>query len=259
MNRKLNLSLLNLQKVTLNMPRFTLAWLAFMVAMPIVDWATQGQIYPQLATVGVLLQMLASLAALRWAWPWPRITFTLLVVTALTWFAEWVGSATGWPFGKYSYTALLQPQLAGVPLLIPLAWLMMLPPTWAVVSALVAPEKRVAFAALTGVAFTAWDLYLDPQMVARGLWVWAEPSGYFGIPWINFFGWWLTSSLVTFVVAPKDFEAAQKPLAAIYALTWILQAIGLGLFWGQPGPALVGFVAMGAFVVGFGRGDSYPS
>lgn len=239
--------------LTLYASRLTLVWLAFMIAMPIVDWLTRGELYPQLATVGVFLQLVASLAALRWAWPWPRIVLVLLMVAALTWLAEWIGSTTGLPFGKYAYSALLQPQLAGVPLLIPLAWLMMLPPTWAVVSAVVSSRHRLAFAALTGVAFTAWDLYLDPQMVARGLWTWAEPSGYFGIPWINFFGWWLTSSVVTYVIAPREFDAARRPLALIYTLTWALQAVGLGLFWGQPGPALVGFVAMGVFMWAFWR------
>ena len=43
------------------------------------------------------------------------------------WTAEAIGSKTGFPFGAYHYTDRLQPQLLGVPLLIPLAWLMMLP------------------------------------------------------------------------------------------------------------------------------------
>ncbi len=138
-------------------------------------------------------------------------------------------------------------------MLIPLAWGMMLPPAWAVASALVDPRRRLAFAAVAALAFTAWDLYLDPQMVARGLWVWAQPSGYFGIPWINFFGWWLTATVVTWCVAPRDLEAAVRPLAVIYTLTWLLQAVGQGVFWGQPGPAAVGFVAMGVFAVLFWR------
>jgi hypothetical protein len=32
-----------------------------------------------------------------------------------------------------------------------------------------------------------------------------------------------------------------------------LDAVGLGLFWGQPGPALTGFVGMGLWVVLFWR------
>jgi hypothetical protein len=35
----------------------------------------------------------------------------------------------------------------------------------------------------------------------------------------------------------------------IYTLTWVFQAIGLGLFWGQPGPALLGFLSMGILVI----------
>jgi hypothetical protein len=34
-------------------------------------------------------------------------------------------------------------------------------------------------------------------------------------------------------------------LLVIYGIVWILQAIGLAIFWGQPGPAAFGFVAMG--------------
>jgi hypothetical protein len=34
----------------------------------------------------------------------------------------------------------------------------------------------------------------------------------------------------------------------IYTLTWAFQAIGLGIFWAQPGPAVVGFLCMGLFV-----------
>ncbi|MBL8055303.1 MAG: carotenoid biosynthesis protein, partial [Anaerolineales bacterium] len=151
----------------------------------------------------------------------------------------------------YRYTDLLQPQVLGVPALIPLAWLMMLPPAWAVAAALVRPRERAPFALVAALAFTAWDLYLDPQMVARGLWVWAEPGGYFGIPWVNFLGWLVTAFVITFVCGPADLPA--RPLAVIYTLTWLLQAVGLGFFWGQPGPALAGFLGMGVFVVLFWR------
>jgi hypothetical protein len=42
----------------------------------------------------------------------------------------------------------------------------------------------------------------------------------------------------------------------IYTLTWILQVVGLGIFWGQPGPALIGFVAMGAWVILFWKDEA---
>jgi putative membrane protein len=120
-----------------------------------------------------------------------------------------------------------------------------------VASAIVSPQRRLIFAVVSAFAFTAWDLFLDPQMVARGLWVWQQPGEYFGIPLVNFGGWLLASGLVTCLVNPREIESASKPLALIYALTWVLQTIGLGVFWGQPGPALFGCVGMGIFVIRF--------
>jgi putative membrane protein len=131
---------------------------------------------------------------------------------------------------------------------------MMLAPAWAVSDAILGRRRdrqsighTSLHAALAGLAFTAWDLYLDPQMVARGLWAWEVPGGYFGIPWVNFLGWWLSATLLTLISRPL--QLPRRPLLVIYSLTWAFQAIGLGLFWGQPGPALAGLMGMGAFVV----------
>jgi lycopene beta-cyclase len=174
-----------------------------------------------------------------------RASCTILV---LAWGVEWLGSNTGFPFGRYHYTPLLQPQFLGVPLLIPLAWLMMLPPAWGVAELILGKRGgMLGLAGLSGLAFTAWDLYLDPQMAARGLWVWEIPGSYFGIPWLNFLGWWLSASLITILIRPRSLP--RHPLLVIYALTWAFQAIGMGVFWGQPGPALAGFAGMGVFAI----------
>ncbi|MBK9747058.1 MAG: carotenoid biosynthesis protein [Chloroflexi bacterium] len=65
------------------------------------------------------------------AWGGRRALTTIGVIVALAWLTEFIGHTTGFPFGSYDYTPRLQPQVGGVPLLIPLAWLMMLPPAWA--------------------------------------------------------------------------------------------------------------------------------
>jgi putative membrane protein len=176
------------------------------------------------------------------------------VIAVFTWAIELLGSTTGIPFGKYSYTQAVQPQLFGVPLIIPLAWAMMLFPAWAVSQAILQPHQSrlgrsypLLFAALSGLAFTAWDLYLDPQMVWRGLWQWQSAGGYFGIPWSNYLGWWVASSLLTLIIRPRNLPVA--PLLMIYTLTWLFQAIGLGVFWGQAEPALTGFAGMGLFAL----------
>ncbi len=227
-------------------------WLAVLIATPISIWLAGESAFLRMANAGVLTQAAAVLLALAGRWPARRLATVSVMTLAGTWGVEWLGSSTGVPFGRYAYTGALQPQLGGVPLLIPLAWLMMLPPAWATADALLAPFRgrlgrwqRPLSAALAGGAFTAWDLYLDPQMVARGLWVWERPGGYFGIPWVNFLGWWGAAALLTLLIRPADLP--RRHLLVIYTLTWLFQAVGLGVFWGQPGPALAGFAGMGLF------------
>ncbi len=235
----------------LRYPRSTLVpiafWVLTMVSLPILGWIMgEGYLIRGMA-FGVLMQAAAVLLILYVAWGFARTLKTFAIVALLSYLAELLGSTTGFPFGKYHYTDLLQPQISGVPLLIPLAWLMMLPPAWAVARIILGKSTRpVAFIALSALAFTAWDLFLDPQMVGWGFWVWEIPGQYFGIPLVNYLGWILVSALITLVANPKDLPVG--PLALVYVLTWILQTIGQGIFWSQPGPALVGFLGSGIFV-----------
>lgn len=239
-----------LRELPLAVLLFLLLWVLTLIALPIVGWTLGEAALRQGMSLGVLMQFTAVMAALHEKWGWIRTLRTFILVTALAFFAEWLGSTTGFPFGKYHYTSLLQPQLGGVPLLIPLAWMMMLPPAWAVAQTILGEKSGLAAwrgILLAALAFTAWDLFLDPQMTAWGFWVWEIPGAYFGIPLVNFGGWLLVSAIITAVVKPSDLP--RLPLLIIYILTWFLQSIGQGIFWAQPLPALVGFMGMGSFVV----------
>jgi putative membrane protein len=230
-----------------------------MIAQPILRWLYGEQFLMAGVTIAVILQAAAVLAILLPAWGAWRTVAVGSVVALLAWSVEFVGSTTGFPFGHYDYTSRLQPQLGGVPLLIPLAWLMMLPPAWAVAGSITARWSamlgRVGFVIVAALAFTAWDLFLDPQMVRWGFWVWQQPGEYFGIPLVNYAGWLLSSALITGVVywlirPPSLLKAVTfRPLLLVYAITWALESVGLSVFWGMPGPALFGFVAMGAMLL----------
>jgi putative membrane protein len=232
-----------------------LAWALATMSMPIQKWAWGDRGLRRGVTASVLLQALAVLAVLASAWGWKWSLLVAGAVVAMGWSVEFIGSRTGIPFGRYRYTERLQPQLGHVPLLIPAAWLMMLPPAWAVAQLVTGcVGQRTAglgFVAVSALAFTAWDLFLDPQMVAWRLWVWERPGAYFGIPWSNFAGWALAAGAMTAVlvgsVCPGPLPAA--PLVLIYVLTWLLETVGLGVFWRQPGPALCGFLSMGGLLV----------
>ena len=222
-------------------------WVITMISLPIVRyvWDEPGVRWGVVA--GVVLQTITVLFILYKAWGAVRTIFTALGVSILAWSAEAVGASTGLLFGAYQYTDKLQPQLGHVPLLIPLAWLMMLPPAWAVAQRLTGSTRGWRFVAISAMALTAWDLFLDPQMVAWGLWAWENPGGYFGIPWHNYLGWLAVSALITLLLRPPKLPVL--PLLLIYTITWALETIGLLAFWGLPGPALVGFVVMGLLVL----------
>jgi len=224
-----------------------LAWFMSMVLLPILLWTVGPAALPWMASMTVILQLLCVLAVLANAWPFAELARAAAIVFVGAWLIEWAGSKTGFIFGAYDYTNLFLPQLAGVPLIVPLAWLMMLPPAWAVGQALTRRTDGAAFLIASAVAFTAWDLFLDPQMVAWGAWVWPNGGGYFGIPWHNFAGWIAGALLLTALIRPRTVPV--RPLLIVYSLTWALQSIGLGLFWQLPEPALCGFLVMGVLTI----------
>lgn len=230
------------------------AWMLAMIALPILKWTVGDGIRPAAVTFALLVQFVAVLYAMFNGWGLLRVLRAFVIVAVVTWGIEWLGSHTGFPFGGYSYTGVLQPQLGGVPLLIPLAWFMMLAPSWAVASLILGDNGRkvwgpAAYIGISALAITAWDLFLDPQMVAWNFWVWDNPVGYFGIPWVNYAGWLLTATLATALVRPDRHELPTLPLLVIYGIVWFLQSVGLAVFWGQPGPAIVGSLAMGAILL----------
>ncbi|MGC9348150.1 MAG: carotenoid biosynthesis protein [Anaerolineae bacterium] len=222
------------------------AWVLTMVAVPILRWVWGDRAQQRGIVGGVLLQTADVVAVLLAAWGPMRTVVTGLVVVGVGWAAEFLGSHTGVPFGRYAYTQRLQPQLGEVPVLIPLAWLMMLPPAWAVGQA-ASQGSRLLYIATSALAFTAWDLFLDPQMVSWDMWTWSRSSskkpGYFGIPWSNYAGWWMVSALITWIAAPTN--VPQEPLIFIYGITWFLELFGQLFFWRLPGPALAGGLGMG--------------
>jgi putative membrane protein len=230
-----------------------LAWLAALALMPIAQWSagqlglTAGVFLGVLLQTSLVVMYLAQAAGPRRA----ALTAGMVALTALLF--EALGWRTGFPFGAYHYTAELQPQLAGVPVLIPLAWLMMLPPAWAVAQRVTGRRSGVAFVVVSALAFTTWDLFVDPQMVQWGLWVWERPGVYFGVPLSNYGGWLLVSALITMLVRPPAIPG--KPLLVIFTLTWLVEVVGQVVFWRLHGPALWGSAGMGLFVWLAWRGE----
>ncbi|HEY8046975.1 MAG TPA: carotenoid biosynthesis protein [Streptosporangiaceae bacterium] len=143
-------------------------------------------------TLIVALLAVASVSFTAIGPGWPRALSAAAAAFALGLAAEWAGTRTGFPFGAYRYTGLLRPAAGTVPLVVPLAWAAMGPPGYAVGTSIA--RSRAGRIAAGAVALTAWDLFLDPQMIRNGFWRWVHPGPYQGVPLSNFAGWLLVAA-----------------------------------------------------------------
>ncbi|MBI5651316.1 MAG: carotenoid biosynthesis protein [Chloroflexi bacterium] len=190
-----------------------------------------------------------------------RATFVFLALTfAISFAFETVGVLTGAIYGAYYYTHRLGLKLGVVPIIIPLAWFMMMYASYTVVAIIASGTRRVssAWLALLGaLAMTAWDLGMDPQMAAAQMWVWVDGGAYFGVPIQNFIGWVATTFCIFWLFqifaqrqSPRELKFdnafALLPVAA-YAIQGA-STVAIGVMNNQPEPSLVAFFAMGAFL-----------
>ena len=219
--------------------------LAGMIATPLARRG--GPVRRALSTVVVSGLFATTSAAAARRWGAPRTAIAASGVAAATAAVEHVGTATGRPFGAYAYTGALRPQVAGVPAIVPLAWFAMAVPARETAHAALGhrstPARRIALGAL---ALTAWDLFLDPQMVGEGYWRWVRAGRYRGIPMTNYLGWLGTSVVVMAaleVALPSEGEA-DRALVAEYGVMAGMETLGFAAFFRDRVVAAVGGVAM---------------
>ena len=205
-----------------------------------VGWKYSGPTY-------VVLAALAALAHAAARAGWGRALALMGAATLLSLGAELIGTSTGLPFGPYSYTTLLGWRVAGlVPFPIPLSWFYMIYASLAILGRVLAPRDdargRLAWAALGGLVLAAWDVSMDPAMsFATAHWIWHVQGPFYGMPWLNWFGWWLTGSVIAFtmlsIVRPRVIAARVSPsplplwLYAVNGIFPIAICARHGLWW----------------------------
>jgi uncharacterized membrane protein len=166
-----------------------------------------------------------------------RGALAAVLVFLLAWGVEHLGVASGFPFGRYTYTTQLQPQLLGaVPLAIPCAWLMVAVGAWQIAD-LFLPSYRSQVAGrrsqvadlqpvtlsschrvivsschrvpqhatrkmfLAATLVLLLDLQIEPVATAiNRYWVWLDGGAYYGVPAANFVAWWAVGLVMAVVV-----------------------------------------------------------
>ena len=244
--------------------RTTLALLilyALLTLYPIISIAAGASPWHLLTQVTTLVGFSFALLHAGRRESWGRALRLLGLVFAVSLLFESVGVATGLVYGPYHYTDQLGPKFLGlVPYLIPVAWFMMSYPSFVIADRLIPVDwKRwqriLSVAAVGGLVMTAWDVVMDPIMVAGGNWVWDVNGAYHGIPLQNYWGWWLTI-FTTFALYLWLFGKGTRPvevrfdrLALVsYSIT-ALGIVALSLVTGAGELALIGFFTMMPWLV----------
>ncbi len=229
-----------------------IAWVVVTISLPFLRLIFGNQAMLQGLTLSILLQVAFVLNILYRAWGWWGMLRAIATVLLLVWVVQAIVVRSGLPYGNLHYTSSLQPQLLGIPFVIPITWLMMLPPAW-VVARLITRKiggclLRPMFILVSAIAFTGWLVYFDPLMAHFGILQWTPSGDFFGIPPWNFAFSLFIAALLTFALSPTRLPGG--PFVLMYALAWLVPFITLMVYSGLVLPALVGFVVMGGVLVG---------
>jgi putative membrane protein len=204
------------------------------------------------AVVGGLAAASTLSAAQRWD---PRrAALAAAAVLSSTALVEAAGTRSGVPFGRYSYTGALRPHVGGVPVVVPAAWLAMaLPSREAAHAALGATSTPLRRVLLGAAALTAWDLFLDPQMVAAGHWTWADPNPHLpGVPTVpltNYAGWLFVATAISLVLQGIPRPSDDRWMLGLYLWTYVSSVVGLLVFLDLAGAAAWGALGMGLVAI----------
>lgn len=167
---------------------------------------------------------------------------------------EYVGVTTGWPFGRYNYTATLGIKLAGaVPLPIPFAWLLVVPAALGAATLIARGVWSVPCAAALALGL---DLLIEPVAAyVVNYWQWIDSGPYYSVPTANFVAWGTTAlvlaALTWTLSTPWDRMALPWLPSLLYVLS-VAQFTLVDIAYGYYVAAIIGvglLVLVGAHVI----------
>lgn len=164
---------------------------------------------------------------------WPRLAVFFALAFGISWSYESLSIATGIPFGHYQYTDNLGPKLGTVPLLIMPAYFGVCYISWLITRLLLdhgrGDGRRSGLVPMVLVAsfvMVMWDVAMDPsRATVSKAWIWHHGGAYFGVPFVNFVGWFMcvaTIFLAYGAIETRFAATRETPDRQAYA-----QALGL--------------------------------
>lgn len=195
--------------------------------------------------------VLEGLIAFLWVsdtYSWRRACAFTLVVLPLAFAIEFIGVTAGLPFGRYHYTGALIPPVAHrVPAPITCAWLMIVVGSLYAARTYAPRASRFVTVAIAAALATGLDACLEPTAYhIKAYWLWDDSGPYYGVPLLNFAGWFIAALIVTASASlilwrgdsPRWPTTAFIPIMLFWS-TVVMFAV-IDFFRGYPGGAAIG-------------------
>ncbi|MCR9137368.1 MAG: carotenoid biosynthesis protein [Alphaproteobacteria bacterium] len=131
--------------------------------------------------------------------------FTFVITIFLIgWSFETISIHTGFPFGHYHYTSVMGPFLGHVPVSVMPAYCVMGYISWATARVIVSRTRqdsgsimRFGVPVVAAALMVMWDASMDPlRATVEARWVWRDGGPHFGVPLLNFAGWFMVTFLM---------------------------------------------------------------
>jgi len=169
-----------------------------------------------LATLLYIIFLIASSKSF-----WKRSYLLFIIGSLIGFLFEFIGLHYGVIFGSYEYLGFRHLLILDVPLPIIFAWGIYI--TYSYLMAYYLFDRlRWLYSSLI---LLILDLAIDPIMVSNNIWIWhgSTPAAWYGIPFTNYIGWFIVSSLSVIIYESLDANISLKEygfltIIAVYSL-----------------------------------------
>ena len=121
-----------------------------------------------------------------------------LLILLLSFFIEYVGLKTGFPFGKYTYTDVLSPLVSGIPIAITFAWFSVTVSSYLLTLNLYSKAGIFSASFISSVLVLSVDILLEPfASFINGFWLWDAGT----IPFQNYVSWLVLGFLFCLIIS----------------------------------------------------------
>lgn len=134
---------------------------------------------------------------------------------------EVIGTNSGYPFGAYTYSAILGPRLFATPLMLGLLWWVLIR-SWFDISRYISSNLWVR-SVITGLGMVTMDFFIEPVAIELNFWRWEKTE----VPIENYVAWFILSVIFARLTAIGDTpnKLSKYVLPTLYlffaALCWV--------------------------------------